>query len=186
MRKVKLHDLTFRPMISKSAVQKRVKEIGAALDQEFFGKKPLFIGVLNGAFVFMADLVRQFSGDCEVVFVKLTSYSGTESSGKVETVLGIEKSPSDGRAGKIEGRHVVVVEDILDSGRTLHFFLEHLSDQKPASLSTVVFLRKPTAAAFLVEVAHVGFDIENKFVVGYGLDYNGLGRNLPKIYVLDK
>jgi len=173
---VQLHDLLFVSLFSEAQVQERVREIGTALKHEYRDKKPLFISILSGAFVFAADLIRTFGDDCEVGFVKLASYSGTRSSGDVQTVMGLEKDLRD--------RHLIVVEDIVDTGRTLHFFLEHLRAQQPASVCTVSFLRKPDAAAFPVLVDHVGFDIEDRFVVGYGLDYDGLGRNLPGIYQL--
>lgn len=174
--KVKIHDLTFATLFSEQEVQARVRELGAALTARLAGKTPLFISILSGAFVFASDLIRTFEGDCEVSFVKLSSYKGTQSSGAIQTVMGLEK--------ELAGRHVVVVEDIVDTGRTLHFFLEQLRLQNPASICTVTFLRKPEAAAFPVQVDFVGFDIENKFVVGYGLDYEGLGRNLPGVYQL--
>lgn len=174
---IQLHDLKFRPMISAAKIKRRVREIGSALSEDFAGKNPIFIPILNGAFMFAADLVRAFRGDCELAFVQLKSYSGTGSTGEVRMILDIERA-------KIEGRHLILVEDILDSGRTLHHFLQHLAIQKPASISTVVLLRKPAAVEFPIEVRQLGFDIENKFVVGYGLDYDDLGRNLPSIFVL--
>mgnify|MGYP002624216536 CR=1 FL=1 len=173
---VQLHDLLFVSLLSEKQVQDRVDELGAALTQHYQGKQPLFISILSGAFVFASDLMRAFSGPCEVGFVKLTSYSGTQSTGSVQTVMGLEN--------ELRGRHVIVVEDIVDSGRTLHFFLKHLRAQEPASICTVAFLRKPEAIAFPVQVDHVGFDIEIRFVVCYGLDYEGLGRNLPGVYQL--
>lgn len=173
---VQLHDLLFVSLINEAAVRERVQALGAELTQAYRGKNPLFISILSGAFVFAADLMRAFEDTCEVGFVKLASYTGTRSSGDVQTVMGLEKD--------LRGRHVIVVEDIVDSGRTLHFFLEHLKAQGPASVCTVAFLRKPDAQEFPVQVDYVGFDIQNRFVVGYGLDYDGLGRNLPGVYQL--
>ena len=173
---VQLHDLHFVPLISEQEVQARVSALGKALQDSLGDKEPLFISILSGAFVFAADLIRAFERDCTVGFVKLASYSGTRSTGDVQTVMGLDKD--------LSGRHLVVVEDIVDTGRTLHFFLDHLQAQNPASVTTVGFLRKPEALEFPVEIDLVGFDIENKFVVGYGLDYDGLGRNLRDIYVL--
>lgn len=174
---VRLHDLTFQPLFSEETVQARVRELGRELQQGLKGNNPLFISILSGAFVFAADLIRAFEADCEVGFVKLSSYTGTRSSGDVQTVMGLDK--------QLAGRHLVVVEDIVDTGRTLHFFLEHLWSQQPASVTTVAFLRKPEAAAFPVKVDLVGFDIEDRFVVGYGLDYDSLGRNLRGVFVLE-
>lgn len=175
---IQIHDLHFTSLLSEAQVQARVQELGSALTGRYSGQKPLFISILSGAFVFASDLIRAFKGDCEVGFVKLSSYAGTRSSGSIQTVMGIEKN--------LHGRHVIVVEDIVDTGRTLHFFLNQLQIQQPASICTVSFLRKPEAAAFPVQVDYVGYDIEDKFVVGYGLDYEGLGRNLPGIYQLSE
>lgn len=173
---IQIRDLSFLPYLSEMEVQARVSELGAALTKEYADKNPLFISILSGAFVFAADLIRAFDGNCEVGFVKLASYSGTRSTGDVQTVMGLEKD--------LRGRHVIVVEDIIDTGRTLHFFLDHLRNQEPASICTVAFLRKPDAALFPVLVDHAGFDIADQFVIGYGLDYDGWGRNLPGIFVM--
>ncbi|MBL7797700.1 MAG: hypoxanthine phosphoribosyltransferase [Saprospiraceae bacterium] len=173
---VQLHDRLFTTLLPAEQVQERVREIGAELTGLYREKRPLFVSILSGAFVFAADLMRAFDGDCEVGFVKLSSYSGTRSTGDVQTVMGLQNDLRD--------RHIIVVEDIVDTGRTLHFFLNHLRSQQPASICTVAFLRKPEAAAFPVQVDFVGFDIEDRFVVGYGLDYDGLGRNLPGVYHL--
>ena len=175
---VQLHDLLFVSLFPEEQVQQRVRALGAVLTADFRDKTPLFISILSGAFVFASDLMRAFGGNCEVGFVKLSSYAGTHSTGSVQTVMGLEKDLRD--------RHLIVVEDIVDTGRTLHFFLDHLRQQQPASLTTVTFLRKPDAAEFPVAVDYVGFDIENRFVVGYGLDYEGLGRNLPGVYQLSE
>lgn len=173
---IQIHDLSFVPLISEVEVQERVRELGQGLTDRYRGKNPLFISILSGAFVFASDLIRAFDSHCEIGFVKLASYSGTRSSGDVQTVMGLDKD--------LRGRHLIVVEDIVDTGRTLHFFLEHLRAQQPASICTVAFLRKPEAAQFPVAVEFVGFDIEDKFVVGYGLDYDGLGRNLAGVWQL--
>ncbi|MFN0036251.1 MAG: hypoxanthine phosphoribosyltransferase [Saprospiraceae bacterium] len=173
---IQVRDLSFVPLLSEAEVQARVRALGKILTERYGGQTPLFISVLSGAFVFAADLMRAFDGHCEVGFVKLASYAGTRSSGDVQTVMGLDKDLRD--------RHLVVVEDIVDTGRTLHFFLEHLRAQQPASICTVAFLRKPDAAQFPVPMDLVGFDIEDKFVVGYGLDYDGLGRNLAGIWQL--
>ena len=173
---IQIRDLFFVPHIPATEVQARVCALGAVLSQQYAGKNPLFISILSGAFVFAADLIRTFEGSCEVGFVKLASYTGTRSTGDVQTVMGLEKDLRD--------RHLIVVEDIVDTGRTLHFFLDHLRQQQPASICTVAFLRKPDAAEFPVPVDYVGFDIADRFVVGYGLDYDGWGRNLPGVFVL--
>jgi hypoxanthine phosphoribosyltransferase len=174
---IRLKDLQFVPLFSEAEVQQRVRELGAELTLRYKDSTPVFISILSGAFVFASDLIRAFDGDCEITFVKLASYAGTGSTGAVQTVMGLEKN--------INGRHLVVVEDIVDTGRTLHYFLDQLRQQTPASICTVAFLQKPEAIEFPVPVDLVGFDIENRFVVGYGLDYDGLGRNIPGVYQLD-
>ena len=173
---IQIRDLHFVPFLAESEVRARVQVLGAALTKEYADKNPLFISILSGAFVFASDLIRAFEGNCEVGFVKLSSYSGTRSTGDVQTVMGLEKD--------LQGRHLIVVEDIVDTGRTLHFFHDYLRQKQPASIATVAFLRKPEAAQFDVPVEHVGFDIEDRFVVGYGLDYDGWGRNLPGVFVM--
>jgi hypoxanthine phosphoribosyltransferase len=175
---MQIHDLHFKPLISPEQIQERVNNIGAALTAQYGDKKPLFISILSGAFVFASDLMRAFDGHCEVGFVKLASYQGTRSSGDVQTVMGLEKD--------LRGRHLIVVEDIVDTGRTLHFFIDHLRQQEPASICTVALLCKPDALQFDVPVDYVGFEIPDEFVVGYGLDYDGLGRNLPEIMVIEQ
>ena len=132
--RIQIHDLFFVPLISEEAVQDRVRVLGQALTDQYRDKKPLFISILSGAFVFASDLIRAFDNHCEIGFVKLASYTGTRSSGDVQTVMGLDKD--------LRGRHLVVVEDIVDTGRTLHFFLDHLRVQGPASISVVTFLRK--------------------------------------------
>ncbi|HAD11235.1 MAG TPA: hypoxanthine phosphoribosyltransferase [Saprospirales bacterium] len=174
--KIQIHELSFVPLLSEDEIRERVTAIGQELTNLLAGKNPLFISILSGAFVFASDLIRAFDSHCEIGFVKLKSYEGTRSSGDVQTVMGLDKSLKD--------RHLVVVEDIVDTGRTLHFFLDHLRTQEPASITTVTFLRKPEATQFPVQVDFVGYDIDDRFVVGYGLDYNGLGRNIAGVWTI--
>ena len=175
--KIRLHDLDFVPMIAEEDVRRRTSEMGKELFNRLGDKNPLFIVILNGAFMFAADLVRAYNAPCEMTFVRLSSYSGTSSSGTVTTSMGLDTS--------VAGRHLVVVEDIVDTGRTLHAFLQTLAEHQPASVTLASFLRKPEAQIFPIQVDLTGFDIDNKFVAGYGLDYNQLGRNLPGIWVLE-
>lgn len=173
---VKLHDLTFKPFISATEIEKRTIEIGKEISNKFAGEKPLFIAILNGAFVFAADLVRACNIPSEIAFIKLTSYHGLESSGTVKTIIGLDIN--------IENRHIVIIEDIVDSGRTMHHFINDLKQKKPASISLATLLIKPGALQFPIKPEYIGFEIPTKFVIGYGLDYDGLGRNYADIYHL--
>ncbi len=163
-------------MLSEAQIRERVEALGRDLTERFRGKKPVFISILSGSFVFAADLIRAVETDLEMAFVKLSSYAGTESTGQIQSMMGLSED--------LEGRHIVVVEDIVDSGQTLHFFLQKMAEKRPASLTTASFLVKPDALRFDVPIDLVGFSIPNDFVVGYGLDYDGLGRNLPGLWTL--
>lgn len=173
---IQIHDLSFVPYIKKETILERVTEIGKALKEEFGDKKPVFLAILNGSFVFMSDLARACDFDHEVSFIKLTSYEGTTSTGKVTTQIGLQEDLTD--------RDVIIVEDIVDTGTTIYTFLPTLKESNPRSISVVTLLSKPTALIYPLKMGHIGFEIPNKFVVGYGLDYNGLGRNLDSIYQL--
>ena len=173
---VRLHDLYFKPYISEIDIRNKINEIGKELSERFKGKCPLFINVLNGSFVFAADLLRACDINCEVSFIKIASYEGLSSSGKTQTIIGLTE--------EVKGRDIIILEDIVDSGRTLYRFLQQLKEQEPASITVVALLVKPDAAEFKVKLDYVGFEIPNAFVVGYGLDYNGLGRNLKGVYQL--
>lgn len=174
---VSLHDKNFQVFISEEDIQQRVNELGSILRMRYEGKCPLFVSVLNGAFVFAADLVRAYQEECEIAFVRLSSYEGTSSTGNVLTVLGLEPET-------VKGRDIIIVEDIIDSGKTLNEFSKTLQSYAPASLAIVTCFYKPEALQFEVPVDLIGFEIPTKFIVGYGLDYDGLGRNLPSIYQL--
>ena len=176
--RLKIHDLYFKPFLSATQIKARVAELGQRLSEDYPGKRPLFISVLNGAFVFTADLARHCTMEADFTFVRLSSYDGTQSSGTVKKMVGLKTS--------VENRHIVLVEDIIDTGRTLHFFLPELHRQNPASVAVVTLLSKPEARQVPFEADYTGFDIPDKFVVGYGLDYDELGRNLPAIYQLDE
>lgn len=173
---IQIHDLSFQPFLSEEQIQERIQVMGKELAQQFASKNPLFVGVLNGAFIFMADLIRACPIDCEINFVRLNSYDGTQSSGTIATVLGLNQD--------IEGRHLIVVEDIIDTGTTMKDFLAFLQTKKPASITIVTLLFKPDALKYPIPIDYTGFEIPNKFVVGYGLDYNEQGRNLSNIYQL--
>ena len=170
---ITVHDLTFEPFLTAEQIRARVRELGKELTQKYAHKNPILLGVLNGAFIFMADLARACDMTCEISFVKLHSYVGTSSSKTITTALGLEL--------EIRNRHIIVVEDIVDSGRTMQYFLELLEQQQPASVTLVTLLFKPDALQVKLPIDYVGFTIPNHFVIGYGLDYDGLGRNLPDI-----
>jgi hypoxanthine phosphoribosyltransferase len=176
MNTVRIHDKIFKPYISEKAIQAKVIELALSLNDHYKGKNPIFIAILNGAFIFAADLFKSLHIDAEISFIKLASYKGMKSSGQVITAIGLDIEIFD--------RHVVILEDIVDTGKTLHEFLPQLWHQQPASLKIVSLLHKPQATAYPIKVDYTGFEIPDKFVVGYGLDYNGLGRNTPAIYQL--
>jgi len=171
-----VHDKLFEPYLSEVSIGDKVKSIAGQLNKDYDGKKPLFIAILNGSFIFAADLFKAISIEAEICFIKLASYKGTKSSGQVITAIGLDMD--------VFNRHVIILEDIVDTGKTLNEFLPQLHHQQPASLKIVALLHKPEATVFPVQVDYIGFSIPNKFVVGYGLDYNGLGRNIGAIYKL--
>jgi hypoxanthine phosphoribosyltransferase len=173
---IKVHDKTFETYLSDETIQKRVNEMAAAINKDYAGKKPLFIAILNGSFMFAADLFKQLTIEAELCFIKLASYKGMKSSGKVITSIGLEED--------LFGKEVIIVEDIVDTGKTLHRFLPKLVHQQPKSLKIATLLHKSEATEYPLVLDYVGFEIPNKFVVGYGLDYDGLGRNLREIFQL--
>ncbi|MDB5206312.1 MAG: hpt [Flavisolibacter sp.] len=176
MTTIKLHDKTFDTYLSAEIIQEKVIEMAASLNNDYKGKRPLFIAILNGSFMFAADLFKHLTIDAEICFIKLASYRGMKSTGHVITAIGLDHD--------LFGRDVVIVEDIVDTGKTLHNFLPQLHHQQPASFKIVTLLHKAEATVFPLPIDYVGFIIPDKFVVGYGLDYDGLGRNLKEIYQL--
>jgi hypoxanthine phosphoribosyltransferase len=171
---IKVHDKSFETYLSEETIQQRVKEMAADINRDYEGKRPLFIAILNGSFMFAADLFKRLTIPAELCFIKLASYKGMKSSGKVVTSIGLEED--------IFGKEVIIVEDIVDTGKTLHRFLPKLFHQQPHSLKIATLLHKSEATEYSLKLDYIGFDIPNKFVVGYGLDYDGLGRNLKEIY----
>lgn len=168
----------FRLYLSREAIQERVEEVARELSVRFADRVPIFIGVLNGSFIFLADLMRAMSIECEVDFLKLSSYGASKvSSGQVYELKKID--------AELNGRDVIVVEDIVDTGLSMQFIQNRLREYEPASLTAVTLLRKPDAAQIDVNVDYVGFEIPEEFVIGYGLDYGQIARNLPDIYILD-
>jgi hypoxanthine phosphoribosyltransferase len=172
----KILDKTFVPYISREDISRRVAEIAEEINKDYAGKNPLLIAILNGSFIFAADLFRGLNIDASITFVKLASYKGTTSTGNVITAIGMEERLTD--------RHVIIVEDIVDTGKTLSAFLPQIQEQHPASIEIATFLTKPSALKYDIKTKYTAFEIENKFVVGYGLDYDGHGRNLPALHIL--
>ena len=173
---IRVHDKQFEPYLNAATIADRIKDIAGKLNKDYTGRKPLFIAILNGSFMFASDLFKELAIDAEICFIKLASYKGTKSTGHVITAIGLDMD--------LFGRDVVIVEDIVDTGKTLSEFLPQLRHQQPASLKIVALLHKPEATVFPITIDYLGFSIPNKFVVGYGLDYDGLGRNIPEILKL--
>lgn len=168
--------LDFVLYLSAREIQNSIRKVAQSIEKDYADKNPLFLIVLNGAFMFAADLIRNMDITCDVDFVKVSTYKGLASTGRLDVKIPNEKD--------LEGRHVVIVEDIVDSGFTLHQYLPMVKQQNPASLKVCTLLRKPEAADFEVCADYTCFNIPSKFVVGYGLDFDGAGRNLPHIYQL--
>lgn len=175
MHKIQVEDKEFEIFLENDTINKRIRLMGIQMNVDYEKKCPLFIGVLNGSFLFMADLIKEVNIPCEVAFMRVASYEGASSSGQVKELIGLPEN--------IEGRDIIVVEDIVDTGLTLTHILKTIKDQNPASVKVASLLLKPSALKYEIEdLVYIGFEIPNEFVVGYGLDYNGLGRNLTDIY----
>lgn len=172
---VKLHDLEFEPYLDQKTLQESVKQLAERISADYTSRTPVFLGILNGAFMFLSDLMKYYEGDCEISFTKLASYEGTSSTGEVSTLLG---------AGSLKGKDVIVVEDIVDTGNTLEHIVEVLKNEGVASFRIASLFFKPEAYKKTLPIDYVGLEIPNKFIVGYGLDYNGLGRNISEVYQL--
>ena len=172
---VTIHDKVFRPYLPAAALDAAVSALAARLSTDYAGREPLFVVVLTGAFMFASDLLKRMSEPCEVVFIRVASYEGTGSTGVVQEVLGLRES--------IQGRHIIIVEDIVDTGTTMHHLLPTLLAKGPASVEIATLFYKPASLRHEVDLRYVALEIPNDFVVGYGLDYDGLGRNLPDVYV---
>nr|WP_294942291.1 hypoxanthine phosphoribosyltransferase [uncultured Mucilaginibacter sp.] len=174
--KLQIADLEFEPLISYEQIQQRIAELAQQINEDFHGKEPIFVGILNGSFMFIGDLVKEIILPCEVTFTKLASYFGGVSS--TQTI----RDDFD-LTGNIEGRDIILIEDIIDTGNTIRYLIEKLMVRKPASITVVSLLFKPDAVVYSVEeLKYVAFQIPNDFVVGYGLDYREMGRNLRGIY----
>lgn len=178
MKTVSYNGLNFKPFITSEQIAERVSAIASEISETYKGKNPLIVCVLNGAFPFASDLFMNLTTDAEIAFVRLQSYLGTESTGRVRQVIGLTEPVKD--------RIVVVVEDIIDTGRTMAQFLQELKAQEPAEVKVATLLFKPDALQMPLKPDYIGFTIPSKFIIGYGLDLDGKARNLKDIYVLNQ
>lgn len=176
MESVRVKDKDFGILLSKERIKESVNRVAASINQELKDENPMFLAVLNGSFMFAADLMKAITIPCEISFVKLASYEGMQSGGKVKEVFGLSE--------RIDGRTVIILEDIVDSGRTMQQLLDSLSSRNPKEIRIATFLFKPEALICPIKLDYVAFEIPNDFVVGYGLDYDGYGRNLDAVYSL--
>jgi hypoxanthine phosphoribosyltransferase len=173
---IQVNDKKFTPYLNVLQIDEQIKRLGAEINKDYEGKRPLFIAILNGSFMFASDLFKELTIDVEICFIKLASYKGTKSTGQVITSIGLDAT--------LTGRHVVVLEDIVDTGKTLSEFLPQLTNQQPASLKIAALLHKPDALVHPLKIDYLGFNVPDKFLLGFGLDYDGYGRNLKEIYRL--
>jgi hypoxanthine phosphoribosyltransferase len=173
---IQLHDKSFEPFISSEEIDFAISNMAKQMDDDFFDEIPVFVGILNGSFMVLSDLMKHYRGMCEVSFIKLASYEGTESTNTVKQLIGINEN--------LEGRTVVIVEDIVDTGNTIQELKAIFKEKKIKHLKIATLFFKPDAYKKDIKIDYVGIRIPNKFIVGYGLDYNGLGRNLADVYQL--
>ena len=171
---VKVKDKEFEISISSASINAAVQRMADEINRDYIDKSPLFLAILNGSFVFAADLIRKITIPCEISFVKLASYSGTTSTNQVREMIGLNED--------IEGRNIIILEDIVDSGITLDHLISDLGKLNPATIKVACFTFKPEAFKKTFRIDYLGISIPNDFIVGYGLDYDGYGRNLPDIY----
>lgn len=176
MKRVKVLDKTFEVSIPEAEIKEHVKAVAQQLNRDMEGKNPLLIAVLNGSFIFAADLMRELTIPCEISFVKLASYQGTMSTGSVTEVIGINEN--------LAGRHVIIVEDIIDTGLTMKSMVESIGTRNPASVSICTLLLKPDKLKVELDIKYVAMRIPNDFILGYGLDYDQQARGLKDIYTL--
>ncbi|MBX3252742.1 MAG: hypoxanthine phosphoribosyltransferase [Chitinophagaceae bacterium] len=176
MATIQVHDKFFEPYITRDVIVARIKELARAIEKDYAGKTPLFIAILNGSFMFASDLFQELGIPAEICFIKLASYKGTKSTGNVITSIGLDTDLFE--------RDIIILEDIIDTGKTMKEFLPQLMHQHPASLKICALLNKPGATIYPLHIDYLGFSIPDRFVVGYGLDYDGLGRNIKELYKL--
>lgn len=176
MKEIRVLDKKFREFIPERDIKERIVKIADEINKVFAGKEVVFLGILNGAFLFAADLIRNIDLKARISFVKLASYEGTDSSGRIKELIGWNED--------IRNKYVIVVEDIVDTGNTLERIVNELVIRKPSGIKIATLLLKPDAYKKDITIDYIGFEIPNNFVIGYGLDYSGYGRNLPSIYML--
>ena len=178
VKKIQLLDRRFKTMIPAEEIDKAVTRVAEQLNERYAGKTPIFLGVLSGAFLFLSDLVRKISFDSRLALVKISSYEGTQSTGRISQQLGIDFD--------IEGKDVIIVEDIVETGHSMNYLIDYLQQRNPASIAICTLFFKPDKFLYEYKIDYVAMPIGNEFIVGYGLDYNQIGRNLKDIYVLDE
>ena len=176
MKQIKVKDKTFEVSIPAETLHREIVRVASEINRDYEGREPIFLPVLNGSFIFAADLLREVCLPCEISFIKLASYQGTQSTGTIREVIGL--------AQDITGRDVIIVEDIIDSGLTMAHMIETLQKHNPASIKVCSLLVKPAALTVQIPIHYRAMDIPNDFIVGYGLDYDGFGRNTKDIYTL--
>lgn len=178
METIQVKDRVFAPFIKEEELLKEIKRVAGEINRDYEGKEPLFLCILNGAFMFAADLLKNVNVPCNVSFVKVASYQGTESTGKIKELMGLQED--------VEGRHVIIVEDIVDTGYTMRDVLDSLAEKKAASVQVCALLCKPDKLKVDLNLKYLALNIPNGFIVGYGLDYDGFGRNSRDIYKIVK
>ena len=172
---ITLHDKQFKPYLSAPQLAAATRAVAERINQDYAGRCPLFVAVLSGSFMFAADLLKHVTVDCEIAFIRVASYEGTQSTGSIKELLGLHED--------VRGRDVIILEDIVDTGHTMQALLAQLKEKQPASLEIATLFFKPASLRHELSLRYVGLEIPNDFIVGYGLDYDGLGRNLPDVYV---
>lgn len=171
---MKIKNLEFKKFISAAKIEEKVNSLAAEINRDYEGKTPLLLPILNGSFIFTADLVRELKCECRISFVKHSSYQGTQSTGQLNTLIGLNES--------LFGQDLIIIEDIMDTGLTLSKVVNELTGLGTKSVEIVTLIRKAPSREHAVQPKYIGFDLENEFVLGYGLDYDGFGRNLKDIY----
>ena len=178
MKKVRLKDKSFQLFIDSKELNDSIELLSNKINQDYSDREPIFLCVLNGAFVFAAELIKRFNHECQVSFVKLSSYQGVQSSGTINSLIGLNED--------IKGKDVIIVEDIVDTGQTIANIVENILNKNPRSIEVATLLYKPKSYQKQIPIKYKAIEIGNDFIVGFGLDYNGLGRNLEEIYIIEK